>query len=501
MVKVCQILILVSLLLGVVWEGCAQDLARVDSLKRVLEGKRGNEKVEILGDLCALYADNDNIKGLMYAAEAYRVACVKPVDSAMFVKASRWCASFLRRLERYDTAIDLLQKALLVSKRNGYTIETAKLLNTLASAYSYTGDYTKAVSFNFESLQMKQREYDTAGISISLNNIGYIYYKLKDFNRALRYFNNSLAAKSSVGMNEYKASVLINIGLCCSNTGRYRDAIDYVNQGLSVKEDPHRQGLEIDGAMAFAMAYEGLGDYDLARYWFLHCYTLSKQDNNLYYQAESLSLLGRLLNNGGDYKLAGQYLDTCLEKALASQVKFSIANTYKQLFRSSKGRKHFEEASHYWDLYSQYYQDSLFDEDVARVIALAQVDIDQQQNQARLALQESTVQWQGHQNFWIALIGGLLIIAIELLIYDYAGRKRETQILETLVHDRTRALDQKVRVLERETTEGKAWQDKLDKSLREGYSRLTVLGELIGRDNIKTMLQQFRDLREGQPSE
>lgn len=501
MVKACQILILASLLLGVVWEGCAQDLARVDSLKRVLEGTTGRKRSEILWELSGEYLDSqDNMLALSCIHDAYELSKQEPVDSLWLVHMGRVTVRTLARLERYNDAFIILDDILPVARRNAFIQEINYCLSAAGRMYSLQGKYDKALLCNLECLAIREKLGDREEVSITENNIGFTYYKVENYSKALEYFSRSLASKQAVGSRYDEDLAYINVGLCYKYLGKTEQALQYVTKALDLCGTHCRDGIIMDGTLALGVLYSDLKQPKLSRENLLRCYKVAVRTGSSRYQAESLVALARQANNSGLYTKAFRHLKESEQAALSANSRTMVSQTYHELFRATKGMKRYADATQYWDKY-WLCRDSLFNESLEHQLVSTQVKFEQKRNETRLALQESTVQWQGHQNFWIALIGGLLIIVIELLIYDYTGRKRETQILETLVHDRTRALDQKVRVLERETTEGKAWQDKLDKSLREGCSRLTVLGELIGRDNIKTMLQQFRDLREGQPSE
>ncbi len=184
-------------------------------------------------------------------------------------------------------------------------------------------------------------------------------------------------------------------------------------------------------------------------------------------------MLARQANDEGSNREALMYSLESEKSALQVNSVNMAKQTYYELFRAKRGLKDYEGAAVAWDNYLLYH-DSLFNESLSLSLVSMHIDFEQKQNEARLALQESTVQWQGRQNFWIALVGGLLIIAIELLIYDFTGRKRENQILEALVHDRTRALHEKVRALEREETERRAWEEKMAKAVRDGNGPLRM---------------------------
>ncbi len=89
------------LLLGRV-TASGQDSAKVDSLKKVLEGKAGKSRSEVLWELATVYLDiQDNIAALTCIREAYDLSKQAPVDSLWLVHMGRINVKVLVRMERY----------------------------------------------------------------------------------------------------------------------------------------------------------------------------------------------------------------------------------------------------------------------------------------------------------------------------------------------------------------------------------------------------------------
>ena len=74
--------------------------------------------------------------------------------------------------------------------------EYKKILNGLAVAYTFKAEYDKALEYNFQSLVVREAEGDKAEISITLNNIGLVYFKLHNYEGALKYYNQMFKLKA-----------------------------------------------------------------------------------------------------------------------------------------------------------------------------------------------------------------------------------------------------------------------------------------------------------------
>ena len=65
-------------------------------------------------------------------------------------------------------------------------------LNNLGNVMMSKGDYDKAVKYFFQSLKIRETIKDSAGIASSTNNIGMIYYKQQKFKEAIKYYHKAL---------------------------------------------------------------------------------------------------------------------------------------------------------------------------------------------------------------------------------------------------------------------------------------------------------------------
>ena len=66
------------------------------------------------------------------------------------------------------------------------------ILNGLAYASISKANYDKALKYLFESLELKKIDGDKFEISVALHNIGLVYYKLDDSDKALKYYQEAL---------------------------------------------------------------------------------------------------------------------------------------------------------------------------------------------------------------------------------------------------------------------------------------------------------------------
>jgi|GEM_PF-1815805 len=493
-------IVIMLLLFGMVQSVSAQeDMHKADSLKKVLEGKQGKERMEVLEALIVTYWSADRVQRLKYVKEQYELARVAPVDSFLFVRTGRWMATTLDFFERYDEALTILDEIISVARRQNYERELFLSLGTGGTTYSTMGKHDMALSYQMESLKMrekaKSRSADAHDIAIAQGNIGLEYYRIYNYQKALQYYFLSLKSKQSINDDYDVDLVYSNIALCYLHLYEYRQGLAYAYKGLRLCEDNCEPYVRMNITLTLGMLYHELDRLDSAKIFLTQSYNTAVSENNYRYKAESLVMLAREANDEAKSPEALRYAIESEKNALQSYSFNMIKQAYYQLFRAKRGTGDYEGAAACWDKYLAY-RDSLFNESMNLSLVSMHIDFEQKQNEARLALQESTVQWQGRRNSWIAVLGGLLFIAVGVLIFDYISRKRENETLEAQVRDRTRALENKIRTLERQETERRTWEEKIDKSVREGNVRIDALGEMVTHSRIKTALRNWNGGRE-----
>jgi tetratricopeptide (TPR) repeat protein len=125
-----------------------------------------------------------------------------------------------RALEYYEKSLELR------TKLNDYR-GIGESLNNLGYLFRTYGDPTckssiknvcamaglnKALDFYLKSLDVKLKIKDSTGIATSYNNIGSVYYFLKDYNKSLEFYTNSLNIHHRKNNKSGEATSLNNIG-------------------------------------------------------------------------------------------------------------------------------------------------------------------------------------------------------------------------------------------------------------------------------------------------
>lgn len=106
-----------------------------------------------------------------------------------------------------------------------------------ATCYKKLNQYDKALENSLEILALTKQENDTKEELVALNNIGYVYRYLKNYNKALEFLNKSLALKKTLKLSPEEQSItLINIGVISQNMGNYSNALDNLLLALELMQ-------------------------------------------------------------------------------------------------------------------------------------------------------------------------------------------------------------------------------------------------------------------------
>src|SRR5690606_39543449 len=154
--------------------------SKVDSLKNLLPVTHGDKRLDLLREIAIEYWGTDLNKALQYADEAIS-SIPQAQDSFRIVRAYRIKALILVNLGFLKDALFLSKKGLLIAQRNNIDDEVGRIWNIMGISYSVQGEYGKSLDYFFKRWELNQSR-DSLD-SHSYNNIGLVYYKLRNFTK------------------------------------------------------------------------------------------------------------------------------------------------------------------------------------------------------------------------------------------------------------------------------------------------------------------------------
>ena len=148
-----------------------------------------NDRFALLNELFKENNTSDYSTALKYADEFYNLAMAKG-DSVRIVQGGRMRAFTLMDLGRNEEVVSELNYILGITKRNQNRYPELKnqvkfILNNAGLANMYLGNYDKALDLHYQSLLIREEEGDKKSMRTAINNIGLVFYNLKDYELSL----------------------------------------------------------------------------------------------------------------------------------------------------------------------------------------------------------------------------------------------------------------------------------------------------------------------------
>ena len=185
-------------------------------------------------------------------------------------------------------------------------------LNNIGLVYKSWGQYDKALRFFEHSLATRLQTGDVESEGSTLNNIGSVYNALGQYQKALDYFEKSLAIRQKIGDVNGEGSTLNNIGSVYNALGQYAKALDCYGKSLAISQkigDVNGEGVTLGNIGA---TYEALGQYQKALEYFEKSLAINGEIGDVNGEGVTLSNIGTVYRAWGQYANALNYYDKSL---------------------------------------------------------------------------------------------------------------------------------------------------------------------------------------------
>lgn len=154
--------------------------------------------------------------------------------------------------------------------------ELRLLFNLYGLVFVFQGEYGRALE-NFYNSKQLLRDDEKFRLSTLQNNIGLVFYKLRNNTNAIKYYKRALKIQENEGACESKF-LHINIGLAYCALGEYEQAYSYIYRGLNIcKPSKH---VEIQGEYALGLTKFKSGFVLASEPHFQNSLTLSREIQN-----------------------------------------------------------------------------------------------------------------------------------------------------------------------------------------------------------------------------
>ncbi|PCH69071.1 MAG: hypothetical protein COC01_02450, partial [Bacteroidetes bacterium] len=160
-----------------------------------------------------------------------------------------------------DTALVFCEKALLIAEKANIKEALAECYGNLAFFAEQKGDISKALEYNFKSVEIFEElikeknlseNLDKKGLATVYNNIGRIYDDQGEIEKGLEYFFLSLKIREEIKDKVGIAGSYNNIGGVYDDQGEIEKVLEYYFLSLKIRE-------EIKDKRGMAISYNNIG--------------------------------------------------------------------------------------------------------------------------------------------------------------------------------------------------------------------------------------------------
>ncbi len=198
-----------------------------------IEDEIGNYDYSFLKNVGNLYITLSNIPR---ALEYYTLALQKLSEDDYLEHAEiyRILGRLYKQNEEYDKSINHFNKALhnydLAKAEN----EKAVVMIEFSTVYMDMEQYETVNTLNFKALNTLESDPPSYKKSRAFNNLGWSYYKLGDFDSALKYNLKALEVRQILSLKSGIASSLRNLGVLYYNWEKYKLAEKYLHEAEEI---------------------------------------------------------------------------------------------------------------------------------------------------------------------------------------------------------------------------------------------------------------------------
>lgn len=215
----------------------------------------------------------------------------------------------------YQTALQLIEKALQLARRNNSLITQINTLINLAHIHWHLGNFEQTKTCSEEALTLANEHHVEHPKPTLLNMLGSYYDYIGDYSMAQEHYQAALQKCYRAARPVLQASILGNLGISADYVGNYKAALTYSQaslqkwQALAVVEQAPIVLINL------ALHCHHLENAQKAIEYSERALTISKEIGNLHLQSYAWTMIGHANSDLAQWKQAEQAYNTALDHA------------------------------------------------------------------------------------------------------------------------------------------------------------------------------------------
>lgn len=208
-----------------------------------------------------------------------------------------------------DSANIYIEQALATVDKSRYPLLFAEVLNAQGTQATYQGKYANASGYFLKALTIYKDSDELKGISKVSNNMGRLYFRMQDYQRAHEAFMHSLKTDEKLGDARGVGVSYHNLGIIYTTTDSNLKAIGVRQKALEIPEIQRDTLTMAPIYMGLGANYREIGRFDSADYYFQHALLFSRKLKHRELELRNLLGLTRTAILAKAFHKAQNYLD------------------------------------------------------------------------------------------------------------------------------------------------------------------------------------------------
>lgn len=428
----------------------SNDQLKFDSLLSELNIVKDQKlKVDILNNLANDFSSFDIEKAFQYAKRADSIA--KEINDKEGRAESNYnIGNIYYNKSFFKQAISHYNKAYRLYQNSNDTNGIAQTLCKMAITYTLTGNNTKALEHQLNSLKYSSPIDAKTLMARSYNHIGIIHLEMKEYDKALEF--HALSQQISEELNNVKGKLrsLNNIGIVYKHIGDYENAIKYYNQAIESAKSTGNKKFAASALGNLAVIYQVQEKLNKALEKHFEALEIKQEIGNKRGIAITLYNIGEVYFRSKQYNKALNYLLRSTTLANKMDDKTRLAENAKLISEIYAKQNDYNQAYYFFKKYAQL-KDTLYNEKSTKKLLELQAQYETGKKEKEIALLKKEQQYQKLKNNRIrvlifSLIGGIVLLFFVLSIIYRAFRQKKKA--NQLLRDKNQEIEQQKEEIE-----------------------------------------------------
>jgi two-component sensor histidine kinase len=390
-------------------------LAKPDSLK-----------FSMLNDL-AYYWHTRNLKtSLDFTIQGLKLTTAKK-DTLWEGRFQISQAAILLRMEKLDSALNVLYQA----KKKVLEKDLPFLNTQIGYVYERKGQLDRAVDYALESLRLGEKLFDKKAIALAYSDLSNLFWKQSKFESGLEYGLKSAEIFEARDINDLDYGfTLYVVGNNYLALQDYQKALNYFEHSIAIGERYGFYNNLSDVYISEVDLYTYLNEFEKAKSAGENAVKYAELLDNNFMLMRSWLSIGKLQNIQGKYVSAIESLKKSI--AIASddfEDAFYLSQTYETLGKAYAGNHNYQEA---YQAFAEYdnLKNQVFTAAADQRTSLLRTEFDVARKENTIQLQEAQINRQRTRQTLIIIVVLLLVLYLILLYKAIRNNIKQNKLLE-----------------------------------------------------------------------